>query len=418
MTNDIKPDFGSYLKKLKERTQPMVSGVGAKLDSLREPVGKALKIPQDLAAQLPESFRKMILPALAVGGGVGALSGSLAARDKRDGESPKERRRRILRNAFTSTALAGGATLAAPTGVSLLSDSLTQTKAPPPPPPKPRIKGPGRVIVDRMHEAWKKPKDPGTADPNAQSLASKAVETALQSPATTAATMGAGAKGIHMRYWQDRPAALAKIEQMLQGRDVPGSGPLRTTDQLKSMLNTPRGQQNIIKSLTPMLAGDNPAGHRRGQLLAHQLLGEAGYRPKTSPQWFGQKLSPSGSKLLKHEISKQGPLARVISAMVPRGKVEKPRTISGIKWHGNTLSPGKPPFRLKPGIAGSGARPAGSMAQRFALRLLDTYRPAAAQAIGRIGWPGRLAAMGSGVAGVNLAENALKKWVEERSSRR
>ena len=65
-----------------------------------------------------------MLPAAIAGAGGGALSGYMSSKANPKGETPSQRRRRILRNALVGTVLGGATGAALPTGARMLAEPV------------------------------------------------------------------------------------------------------------------------------------------------------------------------------------------------------------------------------------------------------------------------------------------------------
>lgn len=66
---------------------------------------------------LGDTAKRLLVPALAAAAGTGAATGYVSSKEHRQGETPRQRRHRIMRNALLGSALGGGATMAIPLGL-------------------------------------------------------------------------------------------------------------------------------------------------------------------------------------------------------------------------------------------------------------------------------------------------------------
>jgi hypothetical protein len=76
------------------------------------------------AVQRTNGFSPYLLPAALAGGGAGALMGYMSGRNHIDGESPRDRRRRILKNALLGLTLGGVAGGALPAGLKTVGSTM------------------------------------------------------------------------------------------------------------------------------------------------------------------------------------------------------------------------------------------------------------------------------------------------------
>jgi len=74
--------------------------------------------------QLPDTVKRLMLPALLGAAGTGAVSGYLSSRTQDRNENPSDRRKRIIRNALIGSALGGTAAAAIPAGMGMIGSQF------------------------------------------------------------------------------------------------------------------------------------------------------------------------------------------------------------------------------------------------------------------------------------------------------
>ena len=75
--------------------------------------------------QLPDTVKQILLPALLGAAGTGAVSGYVSSKSNVRGESPSDRRKRIIRNALIGSALGGTAGAAIPAGLGTIGKEFS-----------------------------------------------------------------------------------------------------------------------------------------------------------------------------------------------------------------------------------------------------------------------------------------------------
>ena len=309
-----------------------------------------MQIPQDLQAGLPDTLRNIMLPAAIAGAGGGALSGYMSSKANPKGETPSQRRRRILRNALVGTVLGGATGAALPTGARMLAE-------------------------------------PVFGAPQGVDVGNRAMGFGLAHAAPIATLAGGGLYLRKLRV-EERKTALRKILEQVKGMQM-GDETITNTSELQRALAT-GGREQILNQLAGQGTGRSVSRVMRG----HELLGEAGSRGPTIQSLLNTRKPEDLWGTLKTVESLQGPEGMKEAI---RAYIREQATVPG-----------------KFGISELMARAVGgSVAGRSTTPLAEAYmnfvRPGmrSALGVGRGGWLGRGALLGAGVLGANALQNAV-----------
>lgn len=211
----------------------------------------------DLKDGLGETFQKYWKPALAGAALGGTASGMLSRNAGKPGETPGERRRRMLRSALAGALLGGTAGVAIPAGLKTVT------------------------------EPW------GAAKPGAGGITDSALGFAGKHFAPLAVA-GAGGVGLARSLKANKETAFSNLFQEFKRHAGSDSKGLGTADSLRAAMKAdPTVIDQVHGTLSKGLEG---AGH--GKLRAAELLSESGFHPSGGPDiksLLNRVLKPTGS---------------------------------------------------------------------------------------------------------------------------
>lgn len=234
----------------------------------------------------PEMVKKILLPALAGAAGTGALTAHISSNYKPLNENPRERRRRIMRQAMIGTALGGIAGGALPAGLAMATQPFREGHMP---------------IGERVSDTG--------------------VRFGLNH-AAAGVVAGLGGYAAHDKVQKQRTGAFKELFDLLKSTPA---APANRAD-LGNTLSSAAGRQQTMADYVAAIAGKGkPLEHNA--FRANELMQEAG-KKGLSLQELEALLKPDGVNGSRVEdayrafIGDQGPVSRLVSK-APRQVVEQ-----------------------------------------------------------------------------------------------
>jgi hypothetical protein len=303
----------------------------------------------DLQDSMPDVAKQVLLPAVLAGAGSGALSGYMSAKARPSGETPQERRRRIMRNALVGTALGGAAGAALPSGLRMLNQQMLTSE-------------------QGVHP----------------------INALMTGAANNALPIGAGVVGggyLGRLRAKEKDQALKTL--LGQFKDDPAVGKFKvdSPDVLKNMMAGGMPREQMVQELARRMSkGGQPT--IADIMRSHELLGEAGSKGDILDSFTKPKMRSVWGQTAK----KLNPLDEVRAYIAAQQKLPA---------FAQKLSPS---YWASQAVGGSiGGRSTTPLAELY----LKHIRPGAAKMMQRGGWLGRLGLLGGGIFGAKQLQNAL-----------
>jgi hypothetical protein len=259
------------------------------LDQLKQ-LGQNLKQrtqePAAAAGSALDRFKPYLLPAAMGAAAGGPMMAYFAGKNHIDGEDPKTRRHRILRNALLGLTLGGVAGGGIPAGLSTLSSTVQP--------------------MSGFH-----PLD-------------SAANTLIHKPLPALAGGAGAALAVH-RIGKNRAEASDFMHGVIGNKFFPpgansgyrqGMQETATRDQVMSDAMHPDKQEGIIGSLGARLGGNRWA--------AREMMGEAGIHNTQPIREMDPAQATSEMLGLKKHLEAQGPVSRLVSKLVPSKILDQP----------------------------------------------------------------------------------------------
>jgi hypothetical protein len=298
--------------------------------------------------QVQDLVRRVLLPAVIGGAGGGALSAYTSAQANPQGETPQERRHRILKNALIGAALGGGAGAAVPQGWHMLTEPYVGSPEP----------------TDLLQRG----------------------SNFIARNAGTGLAAGAAVGGLRSLRNRDRANAFKHL--------FDNSG-MKNEGQLRAYLSGSQGNRNTF--IDSLIRRDKLKGidAHKGRFGWNEVLSQAGFKgmdiptmagmggrkPFSAPSWAADPRTNNVLNALREHLEESAALPESMSYLSPTRLMAK---LVGKAPLGVDMTP---------------------VAQRYAE---DILRPATrGLAGGRMGWGTRLGLAGAGVLGAKSVWDSM-----------
>ena len=263
--------------------------------------------------QLPDTVKRILLPALLGAAGTGAAAGYFSSQANNRNELPSDRRKRIIRNALIGSVLGGTAGAAIPAGIGMLRGDIGGDKG-----------------FHPLNAAW-----------------DKATDYALPG--------GAGLYGGYKMFKSrqgDQTRALAQILDRVKGRSM-GGGPMRDVTDVTRVLDGGPSQANALLSAMRGRATTQGTPNRvlppgtRDWFSKLQLLQEGGLKGYRLGEHMPGISQPKLHAALKQYLLEQSILPESIRKFSPSGAMSSlvgqrlgGKDLTGIpEWYLRTIRP-------------------------------------------------------------------------------